>query len=162
LRRATGGLATPELLDQHAENVTVVDKALVVVPHVRHTEILAADVDTALGALPAPSDTGSPIAGVGRAGPGCITTVPGSPGPAGRAGGGGGGFLPARPPGGGGAAAGGWWGVWGGPPPPPPRGGGPPGTPRPPPPPPLPPTAPAPPVPELPPCPPTAPLPAVA
>src|SRR5262244_654337 len=80
LRRATGGLATAELLDQHAENVTVVDKALVVVPDVRHTEILAADVDTAVGALPVRSDTGSLIAGVGRAGPGCITVVLGSPG----------------------------------------------------------------------------------
>src|SRR5215467_6555264 len=80
LRRATVGLATAELLDQHAENVTVVDNALVVVPDVRHTEILAADVDTAVGALPVRSDTGSLIAGVGRAGPGCVTVVLGSPG----------------------------------------------------------------------------------
>src|SRR5215468_6433675 len=80
LRRATVGLAPADLLDQHAENVTVVDNALVVVPDVRHTEILAADVDTAIGALPVRSDTGSLIAGVGRAGPGCVTVVLGSPG----------------------------------------------------------------------------------
>src|SRR5262249_5040038 len=80
LRRAAGGLVPTELLDQHAENVTVVDQALVVVPDVRHTEILAADVDTAIGALPVRGNTGRLIAGVGRAGPGRVTVILRRPG----------------------------------------------------------------------------------
>src|SRR5712691_8447939 len=56
-----------QVLDQHAENVTVVDDALVVVAEVDRAKILAANVDAGVGALPTLGDTGSLVTRVCRA-----------------------------------------------------------------------------------------------
>src|SRR6266481_2471042 len=65
LASATGLAA--QVLDQHAEDVTVVDYALVVVAEIDGAKVLAADIDAGVGALPTLSDTGSLVTRVRRA-----------------------------------------------------------------------------------------------
>src|SRR5713101_3518442 len=66
LARTSTGLAA-QILDQHAQDVAVVDHALVVVPEIDDAKILAADIDAGVRALPTLSDTGSLVTRVGRA-----------------------------------------------------------------------------------------------
>src|SRR6266481_908274 len=63
---STTGLAA-QVLDQHAEDVTVVDDALVVVAEVDRAKILAANIDARVGALPTLGDTRSLVTRVCRA-----------------------------------------------------------------------------------------------
>src|SRR6266478_5967728 len=78
LARTSTGLAA-QVLDQHAEDVAVVDHALVVVPEIDDAKILAADIDASVRALPTLGDTGGLVTRVGRARSRRVAVVLGRP-----------------------------------------------------------------------------------